>query len=550
MLKVDLSYDRLIQTAERLIDARDYMGALKILNKNCELNDDDGYAHLLYAQIFDDVGLFERSVNEWFKFLAFSDYVDGDELDEAYEGLAVGFMNVGNEQFSAYYYNKLLKNSGDIPDEVRSTLMESFLSREENPLKFVYPPEIADCSGIIADGVGYMKDGEFEKAAAEFKKVNRHNKDYNLARNYLAMSYIINDKIDEAEQICNELIGIKPDDVHAMTTLVAVKTEQGKRDESKQLAEKLLKLDISSSDDIFKIATVCCENGMHEEAYNQLCKLEQKLPFDPSVLYFKAISAFNCGKYKECFDAFDKIITVDKNAVIAKYYREQARIAVKKGDTAPMSYFYRMPKKERESELKLLAVVSAMSNKQIKQLFEELDISDCVRWCFDEGENNTELQFLGAMCAVKGRIDDVVCDILLDAFQQDELKIRMLFEIGKRNEDLSLNVVFCNVLKTVDFYKLKIGRIKRKNFVGGYAQLTSRFGILDDGLSERFALAAERLYAKLESEQKLYSVGSASEIAAAVLLYSKIKLPKLSRRNEICKYFRVDSNEIFDRYGV
>ena len=69
-LQVDLSFGRLIQTAEKLVDARDYLGALKILNKNAELNGDDGYAHLLYAQIFDDIGLFERSINEWFKFLA------------------------------------------------------------------------------------------------------------------------------------------------------------------------------------------------------------------------------------------------------------------------------------------------------------------------------------------------------------------------------------------------------------------------------------------------------------------------------------------------
>ena len=99
----DLSADRLVQTAENLIDSRDYLGALKILNKNAERNGDEAYVHMLYAQIFDDLGLYERSVNEWFKFIALSDDLDEEDLFDAYEGLAVGFMNLGDEHFSAFY---------------------------------------------------------------------------------------------------------------------------------------------------------------------------------------------------------------------------------------------------------------------------------------------------------------------------------------------------------------------------------------------------------------------------------------------------------------
>ncbi len=551
-LQVDLSFGRLMQTAEKLVDARDYLGALKILNKNAELNGDDGYAHLLYAQIFDDIGLFERSINEWFKFLASGDFDDPEDLNEAYEGLAVGFMNVGNEQFSAYYYGKLLNQTPDLDADLRADIMESFLSREENPLKFVYPPEIADCSAIISDGIEYMKNNEFKKAVKEFEKVDRRNKSYATARNYIAMSYIIDDKTDKAEEVCNELLAIKPDDVHALTTLVAVKTEQNKREESRQLAQRLLELDISSPDDLFKIATVCCENGMHEDAFNLLCKLESKIPFDSSVLYFKAIAAFNCGKYDKCFAAFDKLLAVNPDAVTAKYYREAARIAVESGDTAPMSYFYRLPHKERESSVKILAAIGSLTASQVAKAFDEVDVSDCVRWCFDESEGagSSELRFLGAMCAAKGRLDGLVSDILLNAFVEDDLKVRVLSVIGERNEDTTVHAVFCNVLKTVSFVRLNLGRAKRRQFVAAYAYLTSHFALLDGALGKKFARAAEKLYGTLEEEERLYAVGKRSELAAAIFLAAKVKLPRLTRRNDICKYFEVDGNEIFERYGV
>ena len=551
-IQVDFSFDRLVQTAEKLIDAHDYLGALKILNKNSELNEDLGYAHLLYAQIFDDIGLHERSINEWFKFLAYSEFIDEDDLSDAYEGLAVGYMNIGNEQFSAYYYNKLLKNSAEIDEDMRLDIMQSFLSNDENPLKFVYPPEIADCSEIISNGVDFMKSGDFKRAIEEFDKVDKRNKSYITARNYVAMSYIIDDKSEKAEEECLQILKLKPDDVHALTTLVAVKTEQKKHDESKALAERLLKLEINSPDDIFKIATVCCENGMHEEAFGLFTRLEEKLPFDSSMLYFKAVSAFNCGKYDKCFAAFDKLLTLNPNAVTAKYFKESAHIAVRNGDTKPLSYFYRLPVQERESSVKILAAVGSLTPAQLKKAFSEVDVTDCVRWCFDESEGigNTELQFLGAVCAVRGGLDGLVSDILLDAFVDDEIKIKTLTLLGERNEELSTSVVICNVLKDIDFYHLKLGRTRRKPFIEAYAQLTAHFALLDSQLGKTFADCTETVYNKLAAEGKLSVVKNSSELAAVIMLFSKVKLPRLSKRNEICKYFGVDGNEIFDIYGV
>lgn len=551
-VRLDFSFDRLMTTAEKLIDAHDYVGALKILNKNTELNGDDHYAHLLYAQIFDDIGLYERSINEWFRFLANNEDVDEDDFAEAYEGLAVAFMNIGNERYSAYYYNKLLGSSLDIGAEMRYDIMESFLAREENPLKFVYPPEIADYSSTISNGISFMKDGKFDKAAEEFGKVDIRNKAYVTAQNYLAMSYIIDDKCERAEEVCQGILKLKPDDVHALTTLVAVKTEQKKHEESKLLAERLLKLDITSPDDIFKIATVCCENGMHEDAYNQLEKLDGKLPYDCSVLYFKAIAAFNCGKYDKCFAAFDRLLTVNPNAVTAKYFREAARIAVNNGDTTPMSYFYRLPQNERESSVKILAALGSLTPAQIKKAFSEIDISDCVRWCFDESEGtgNSELQFLGALCAVRGGLDGIVDEILLNAFLDDDLKIKMLTELGRRNEDRKVGVVICNDLKEFEFIHLNLGRTKRKLFIEAYSSLTAHFALIDGRLSKKFAASAQALYNRLENEGKLPFVANENELSVAILINSKAKLPRLNKRADICKHFRVDGDLIYDIYGV
>ena len=246
-VNIDLSSDRLLAIASDMVDDHDYIGALKMLNKNAETSFSDEDAYMLYAEIFDDIGLYEKCVNSWFKYI---DCTLSDDLGEAYEGLAVAFMNLGNEHHSAYYYNKLLKDSEGLDAEMRREIMDSFLVRDKNPLKFVYPPELADCSDVIAEGIDKMKQGEYDKAVEEFEAVGEGNKDYIAARNYIAMCKIISDKFDEAEEECLNLLKTYPDNVQALTTLAAVKTEKKEYDESKKLAKRLLRLDITDTDEL------------------------------------------------------------------------------------------------------------------------------------------------------------------------------------------------------------------------------------------------------------------------------------------------------------
>lgn len=273
-----------------------------------------------------------------------------------------------------------------------------------------------------------MKRGEYEKAIDEFDKVDEGNAAYRSSRNYIAMCNIICDKCEQAEAECLAILEKYPDNVQALTTLAAVKTEQKKNDESRALAEKLLSLDVKSTDDIYKIATVCCENKMHAEAYELFTRLEDELGYDCSVLYFKAVSAFNSGKYTECFDTFDKLVTVYPDALCARYYYDAARKAVENGEKREFSYFYRLPQEMRENSLKTLAAVAGLSQAESKKLFGILDISDCIKWCFDEteGADDSELQYLAATCAVKAELDSVVCDMLLNAFLSDGIKVHIL----------------------------------------------------------------------------------------------------------------------------
>lgn len=547
-LGIDLSEDRLLAIAADYIDEHNYIGALRMLNKNAELNGNAEDSYMLYAEAFDDMGLYEKSVNGWFKYVDYTFGYPDSELADAYEGLAVNYLNMGEEELAAFYYNKLLvETAAELTPENRQEIINNFIVARKSPLKIAWPPRLADFSGEMEKGINFMRAGDFQSAVAEFEKVEEGNKSYLTARNYIAMCDIISDKCDEAEQECLEVLKKYPDDVQALTTLAAVKNQQKKSDESRSLARKLLSIDAASTEDKYKIATVCCENGMHDEAYALFCAIENDLPYDNSVLYFKAVSAYNSGRKRESLDSFDKIQTIYADAVTAKYYADFVRSHFKDGDedykTNPLSYFYRLPQEERESNIEILSAFVRLRDKHAKAISEEIDITDCIRWCFDEGgdHGSLELKLLGAACAVKAAYcDDLLRDILLDAFQPDALKMQTFGFIAERNEGATYGVVVCHVYRKIDIPALSVGRNKKKIFVKAYAMAVARLALIDPDYVYALNAGAVSLYGKLAERGGLAGLKDVPSLAAAI--YSSSGIEESGENGEAaCKLFNADS---------
>ncbi len=523
---IDLSADRLIAIAADYIEDHNYIGALKMLNKNAVLNGNDEDSFMLYAEAFDDMGLHEKCINGWFRYIDYAG--EGANLAEAYEGLAVNYMNLGQENFAAYYYNKLLiETNAELTPENRREIINSFVKEEKRTLKFAYPPRLADFSDEIDAGIKCMRDSQYAEAIKHFNAVDKGSDKYYAARNYIAMCDIITDDLDLAEAECNAVLSDKPDDVQALTSLAAIRSQQNLREESVEIAKRLLSLDLTSTEDIYKTATVCCENHLHDDAYRLFCILEEReeLQYDCSLLFFKAISAHNSGRDEVALDTFDKLLTIYNNAIAANYWKYEVQYLKKHKKTKELEYFYRLPASEREVNVTCLSTFCSMSDKEAQKLGGDTLVEDCVRWCFDEGEAPTsyELHLLGALAAVKAKLDDMVRDILLDAFLEDGLKMETLSALIQDNTDGDYGVVVCNILRNLRLIPLNVGKLKRKAFLKAYAFTFSRFAMLSEEYGAKFNLSATNLYNKLEAEGRLKDVKSVPALAAAILIGAGVK---------------------------
>lgn len=524
-VKIDFSRKRISSQADKFYNEGKYLSALRFAYKDMQLYGGDVDVYLRLCDIYEGMGLHSSAINWWYRFL---DVAAPYDLPDAYEGLAVNYMSIGNEAAAAYYYKRLVDVDDGLPMETKMEIASAFAKKKGEGFRFVYPPQAADFSKEIEAGSKALKMGDCKRAISILSKVEKGSKDYASAMEMQAVAKLLAGDYDGAESICKELLQEEPNDVRVSATLAAVYLEQGRDEESKALALRLYAIEQEDAEELYKVATVCCENGLHEQAYHKFLKLEEKSPYDGRMLYFKAVAAYKCGRYREAEISFENLCTIYPDAEVAKYYLKELRAWLESGKEGAMpaepTYFYHVPQEEREMRCNAMLHIGN-SPKDEAELFGLLALHDgYFRWAFDEMDGTDhELQYLAIVSAEHVRADDFLREVLLDNEVLDVLKIEALRLINERNEEDAFGVVLGNIYRRVFIEKLDVGRKKRKRFVEAHAKVASKFSVLDDTYGARIKRTAEGIYADLEENGRLDLIESADDLACALFLCSGLK---------------------------
>ena len=521
-LKIDFGSARLGKLADQLYNEGKYISALRMTYKQLDLYGGDGDVYARLADIYEGMGLQGTAINWWFRFL---DVAEAEDLPDIYEGIAVNFLNMGNESASAFYYNKLIDADDSLPDETKMDIVDAFAVDKRAAFRFVYPPELADYSKEISVAAKALKTGNFERVLREVDKVAKGSKDYVKAMEMKAVTQLLAGQTDEAEKTCLSLLDVESDDLRGKATLAAVYLEQGRKEDCLKLALELAESNPENPDDLYKIATVCCENELHEAAYEKFCVLDKKLPYDGRMLYFKAVSAYKSGKIKEAEQALDTLCSIYPDAEVAKYYLRAIRAYLDGETPAPeLIYFYHLPQQEREDRCRTLISLGSLPLEEA-QIFGNIAWQDgYFRWCFDEMDGgDQDLQYLALVTAVHTQADEFLRDVFLDYEVPDVLKIETLRLLYERNQDEEYGIVLCNVYRRVRVMRIKIGRKKRKKFLEAYAKLASKFAVLDDRYAQNMKRVAERFYADMQNNGGFDLIDNSDDCACALFLLSGVR---------------------------
>ena len=529
--KIDFSRKRLAALADKYYNEGKYVSALRLAYEEYRRYQGDEDAFMRIADIYEGMGLHGSALNYWYKVL---DVAAPEELPDVYESIAVNYMNLGSETQAAYYYNKLIEVDDTLPSEAKMEIAQTFSKDKRSGFRFTYPPEIADFSGEIDKGSRALKAGDLKGTLHILSVVEKGNKDYASAREMQAVAHLLMDEKDKAEEICLELLEDNPEDIRALATLSAVYLEQGRTEESRALALKLCDMPQTKTDDIYKVATVCCENDLHEQAYEKFCQLDEKMPYDGRMLYFKGVAAYKSGKLQEAANVFDTLCTIYPDAEVCKFYLQELRRlladreqGIDAGDYAEPSYFYHLPQAERESRAKTLLYISNASRDEAELLGMAAYADGYLHWCFDELDGgDLDLQYIALLAAERGEMDEFIREVLLDNEVADLLKVETLRLLYERNREDEFGLVLCHIYRKAHLLPLKLSREKRKKFLEGYAKVASKFGIIAEEYAYKLQASAQKLYDALKAQEALDLVDSADDCACAIFVLSGIKQQK------------------------
>lgn len=523
VIRFDGSKERLMRMAEKAYSEGKFISALRFLYNAIQQEGGDLNAYLRMADVYENLGLQTYAIKWLYKCL---ELCDDDDLPDIYEGLAVNYLNLGNEGASAYYYNRLIGVDDTLTAENKMEIARAFSKDKKDGLRFVWPPSLADFSKEMEEGAKALKAGNCRAAIGAYSQVGKGNKDYVEARRMQAVAELLDGNHLLAEQLCLEVLQDFPDDVQTKATLAAVYLEQGRAAESKELAVELSKMQVDSTEELYKIATVCCENGMHARAYELFMRLEQRMPYDGRMLYFKAVSAAKSGHLDVAESTLDKFCTLYPDAAVGRYYLRAVRDMLDGGEdtTESFTYFYAVPKAAKDLICQTLISLGKMPSAQASVFAHADDFIDDLLWCFDEMDGmDQDLQYVALMVAEHVRADNFLRDMLLDFEVSDVLKIETLRALYERNEGETFGVVLCNIYRSLPLQRIKIGRKKRKKFIGGYARVASKFALISPSYGAKLKRAAERLYRAVEEVEGEELFAYEDDIACAIYLSSGLK---------------------------
>lgn len=521
--RFELNRKELLNHARKSLDRDDIMDALRWANKADRLYKDiqsDYEFQELYADIYECAGITETAIKHWFYAL---DSAEESDLNEIYDALGACFEQQGDKGTAAYYYEKLVRRLDWNKDEIDNFLSDFDEPQPERKTGFQpVPVREADYTAELGRGVDQMRRGEFKKAKKTFSSIPKGSPQYAKAANLIAISCLMDGDTETAIAFAEEQHRDNPEDVELSVTLATAYKNGGRREEGVSLCKKLIERKDLTNDESFKVAALCCELELHEEAFSYTKKLENSMPFDGNLLYMEGAAAFNAGRIEEGIDVFERLRAVYPDAAVVDYYLSY----YKNGGRALMSYLYRVPAGERKRRIAQMNDICTLEKEDAPYYYMDnySKVRACFAWCFDEMDGqDVELQALAITVALHLDAMDFLQEILLNYEVDDAVKMEIVRTLCVQNRGRELRIVCFNLYHVLSLPKLSLGRKARKKFLEGYAICISQFGLRIEGFSEILPQKAEEFYRALEEKEGLDLVSCAETVAASLCYIGGLK---------------------------
>jgi len=252
-------------------DLRQFESVIKIVNKWLEIDDRDIYAHKIAFSIYIELGKFDLA-NKHFNFL-YNEYLEKNQ--KSYIDIETIISR-----------NIIIKNV--------IKYFENNLSRYDNQTLLLSYIDLLQKNNLDELAVLYFKNEKIKKDRITTRKYSKSLSKLNKSNMAIQKleSYLENSSVTDRE-VSFELLDLY--------------LKANKHDKSKLLADKLVNIDYSDNDFIFRVALLCFDNknfNLSEKYFNSL--LADSYAPD-NINFFLGQIDYEKGRYEEALLHYDRI---------------------------------------------------------------------------------------------------------------------------------------------------------------------------------------------------------------------------------------------------
>ena len=401
------------------LDLEEFLPALDYIRRAIKLDPNELDFKFLLAQIYSDMGLYQKSNFEYFKLLSID-----EDLGECYLRISQNYLMLKEEALAINYLKKSIEFDFD-EDEI---LDVDELMRELNGGEFKLISKDSENEMLLSYINKLIVLEEFEGALQLLKYIKPDSKYYISALNNAAFcSSCINDYEQEIA-LAQKVLKIEPDNINALCNLSDGYFNISDITTAQETAQKLLNLNISDYNDYFKIAVVFLQCEYNELAIKFLNNYLSYYPYNDSALMLLSLVLYNQGDIESAKEYIYKLIRIDNSNTIAKYYHQY--FIDNKDKKQKLQYIRQVPETEVKRRIQMFEDISGYTALELTKLIKaDPDFFDYTKWLFDFGKKPELCETIISKLASNPDSKRFFRDCLVDATLPYQIKQMILKKV-------------------------------------------------------------------------------------------------------------------------
>lgn len=520
---------------DKKLNSKDYVGALIATDTILSLPSFDKlHVHALRAKIYYLMKQYARSAEEWFKYL---NNAENEKLyGRAYNGLGACFYKMQDKNVAGYYFNRqILNNKKAIYDysSVTAEFYEDVVSADKN-YYLAYPYDKADFTNLLLRAEDLLRLNEYEECIELLSVVPESSKHYANALVTSSIAKYFKGDIDGATCDIERAVAL---DKKAVSICNAISMFHSVGDEKKvnKYLNILKDIEIETEEDLYKVAVVYAEKGMHQKA---CCFAEKYLkinPYDTSMLLIYGIINYNLKQFDKAEEIFEKIYKINRSYV-AKSYINYCR--EDRGDNfLELEYSFDLHVGNRHGLIKDLSALIKLSTKE--KLEKEDEIYEISNYAFSTGVyqiQSTIITLLGEIATEKATL--ILKKMLLSLNVFDRVKSGIIGYLVAMGLDGEISCCFGNIFRKITLYRAEFQSDK---FTEAYAYVLAKLAPVEKEFLP-LKTSAEALYIKALEKGIIDQIDDVKALSAVI--YELSSISKIKSRREFAKFFGASTAKI------